>query len=238
MNLSSTMSEFGRAAESTLQNLSALTYRDAVARWFEPSGLRDSPVAQEIMTVLLFLLFFLVLLVLSTAILVRIGVRRQARSARWQIALQDTPLTRIMVTDFPSLSATDSLRDAVGNVLKSLQQHFLVLDGQHAAGVLSRSELLASLEHHAPETTLAEIVRPNFAEVTPADTLAIALRRLQQTRQAFLAVVEAGRILGFVTEETLGDYVRAETALQSRAATPPLCAAFPTAERGGGGHHA
>ena len=103
MNLSSTMSEFGRAAESTLQNLSALTYRDAVARWFEPSGLRDSPVAQEIMTVLLFLLVFWVLLVLSAAVLVCIGVRRQARSARWQIALQDTPLTRIMVTDFQSL---------------------------------------------------------------------------------------------------------------------------------------
>ena len=65
------MSEFGRAAESTLQNLSpALTYRDAVARWFEPSGLRDSPVAQEIMTVLLFLLVFWVLLVLSAAVLV------------------------------------------------------------------------------------------------------------------------------------------------------------------------
>ena len=154
---------------------------------------------------LLFLLVFWVLLVLSAAVLVCIGVSREAPSARWQIALQDTPLTRIMITDFRALSARDSLKDAVGDVLKSLQQHFPVLDGQHAAGVLSRSELLASFERHAPETTLGDIVRSNLSEITPADTLAIALRRLQQTRQIFLAVVEAGRLLGFVTKRELDE---------------------------------
>lgn len=187
---------------------------------------------------LLFLLVFWVLLVLSAAVLVCIGVSREAPSARWQIALQDTPLTRIMITDFRALSARDSLKDAVGDVLKSLQQHFPVLDGQHAAGVLSRSELLASLERHALETTLGDIVRSNLSEITPADTLAIALRRLQQTRQIFLAVVEAGRLLSFAAEGTLRDYVRAETALHSRPETSPLCATFLRAERSEGGHHA
>lgn len=237
MNLTWTTGEFAGAVKSAQENFTAIT-SDTHSRWFEPGGLRDSLVAQEIVIAILFLLVFWVLLVLSVGVLIGIGVWRQVRSARWQITLQDTPLIRIMVTDFRSLSARDSLRDAVGDVLKSLQQDFPVLDGQNAAGVLSRAEMLESLERHGPETTLAKIVRPNLAEITPAETLAVALRRLQQTRQGFLAVIEAGRLLGFVTEESLRDYVRAETALHLRPQKSSLCTTFPRVERSEGAHHA
>ena len=42
MNLSWTTGELERAAESAHGNLSALVSWDALSRWFEPGGLRDS----------------------------------------------------------------------------------------------------------------------------------------------------------------------------------------------------
>lgn len=105
---------------------------------------------------LLSLLVFSVLLALSIPILVCIGVKGEPHSARRQIALQDTSWLLISGRCRRQVCSRTLLKI----LLKSLQQHFPVVDGQHAAGVLSRSELFASLELHAPETALAEIMRP------------------------------------------------------------------------------
>lgn len=224
MNPSWTIVEFARAAATVHADFSDVVSWDAVSRWLEPAGLHNSLVAQEILTVLTFLLVFCVLLVFSVAILVSIGAKREAHAARWQIALRDTPIAHVMVTDFRSLSPSDLLKDAVENALKSLQQHFLVVDGQHATGVISRSELFASLELRAPETALTEIVGPAPGEVSPSDTLGVALRRFQNTHESILAVVESGKLIGLVTQESLRDYVRAQTALHSISRNAALCA--------------
>jgi hypothetical protein len=76
MSLSCTTDDVGRAAEPVQGNFFAVISWDALTRWFEPGGLRDSAVAQELVMVLLFLLVFWILLVISAAILVCIGARR------------------------------------------------------------------------------------------------------------------------------------------------------------------
>jgi len=96
------MDDIGTAAELAQENFFAFISWDALTQWFEAGGLRDSALAQELVTVLLFLLAFWILLVISAALLVCIGARREAHSARCQAALQDTPLARVMVTDFRS----------------------------------------------------------------------------------------------------------------------------------------
>jgi hypothetical protein len=84
------INDIGNAAELAQENFFALNSWDALTQWFEPGGLRDSVVAQELVMVLLFLLVFWILLVISAALLVFIGARREAHAARYQAALQDT----------------------------------------------------------------------------------------------------------------------------------------------------
>lgn len=78
------MDDIGTAAELAQENFFALISWDALTQWFEPGGSRDSVVAQELVMVLLFLLVLWALLVISAALLVCIGARRGAHSARCQ----------------------------------------------------------------------------------------------------------------------------------------------------------
>ena len=92
------MDDIGTAAELAQDNFFAFISWDALTQWFQPGGLHDSVVAQELVMVL-FSFGLLDLLVISAVLLVCIGARSEAHSARSQAALQDAPLARVMVTD-------------------------------------------------------------------------------------------------------------------------------------------
>jgi len=93
------MDDIGTAAELAQENFFAFISWDALTQWFQPGDLRDSVVAQELVMVLLFPLVLWILLVISAVLLICVGARSEAHSARSQAALQDAPLARVMVTD-------------------------------------------------------------------------------------------------------------------------------------------
>ena len=94
------MDDIGTAAELAQENFFAFISWDALTQWFEPGGLRDSVVAQELVMVLLFLLVLRILLVISAVLLVCIGARRIQPAAKPLCRIP--PLARVMVTDFRS----------------------------------------------------------------------------------------------------------------------------------------
>lgn len=124
------MDDIGTAAELAQDNFFAFISWDALTQWFQPGGVHDSVVAQELVMVL-FLLVFSILLVISAALLVCSGARSEAHSARSQAALQDTLLARVMLTD-----SGHNLREfiRVQTALRSLPENSPPLRAASTAG--------------------------------------------------------------------------------------------------------
>src|SRR5882724_11027448 len=80
------MDDIGTAAELAQDNFFAFISWDALTQWFQPGGLHDSVVAQELVMVL-FSFGLLDLLVISAVLLVCIGARSEAHSARSQLVM-------------------------------------------------------------------------------------------------------------------------------------------------------
>jgi len=109
----------------------------------------------------------------------------------------------VMLTEFSTLSASDTLEDALQRSIHSLQDVFPVVRGARLVGVVSRQIILSTLEADG-NGYLQGIMTRTFATAQPEDSLVSTLRRIMAGRGAQLVpVVEDGRVVGIITPQNL-----------------------------------
>ena len=131
-------------------------------------------------------------------------------------ALAGIPVARAMLTDFRTVSPGDTLARAVELVLAGSQPEFPVVEDDRVVGVLTQQDLLAGLTKHGPEAPVAGMMRRDFQSVEPSEMLEVALTRLQACTCHTLPVTQSGRLVGFVTMENVGEFLRIQSALAGR----------------------
>jgi len=158
---------------------------------------------------------------LFIALFVWIGAGQEATMAQMRSALGGLPVDRAMITDFRTLSPNDPLRVAVENLLSGTQQDFPVLENDRVVGVLLRSDLLSALAQSGPETAVREIMRREFEVADSHEMLEVAFGRMQQSACRTLPVMHAGRLVGLLTPDNVGEFVAVQTALAATAPARP-----------------
>jgi Zn-dependent protease/CBS domain-containing protein len=137
----------------------------------------------------------------------------QARSS-----LSGLPVRAAMVRDFQVLQSGDPLQRAVDLLMDGSQQDFPVLDGDRPVGVLTRSELLRALKSNGPMTRVGDTVIRRDETADPMEPLDEAVRRMREHGLSGLPVVDAGRMVGFVTLENVSELLLVQDALQRHVA--------------------
>jgi len=113
----------------------------------------------------------------------------------------------VMLTDFITLSASETLEDALTRILHSLQDVFPVVRGPQLVGAITRQAIVETLQSDGNGYLQAVMAR-NLAPVQPDDPLVKTLRRLVAGRTAqFVPVVEDGRVVGIVTPQNLSQSI-------------------------------
>ncbi len=159
---------------------------------------------------------------LFIAFFVWIGAGQEASMAQIRSALGGLPVSRAMITDFRTLTVTDPLRVAVDHLLSGTQQDFPVLGDDRVVGVLLRSDLLSALARSGPETAVEEIMRREFETADSHEVLEVAFGRMQQSECRTLPVLHAGRLVGLLTPDNIGEFVAVQTALAAAPARPAV----------------
>lgn len=196
-----------RAAQSSLDSSGP-----AEPGWFEPGALRFVATSQDFTTVLLFLASFAVILVLSIATLNYVANRREKQRASLLAFVKYTTLKRVMITEFRSLAAGDSMGQAAQTVMHTLQHDFPVLEDERPVGSLSRSALFCALERQGPDALVRDVMPPPALEAEATETVSSALKRFHYTSAPALWVVENSKLVGLVTPDTLEQYLRVRAA--------------------------
>lgn len=148
------------------------------------------------------------------ALFVWMGASSEAAAAGMRGALAGVPVSRAMVTDYRTVSAGSSLRQAVELVLMGDQHDFPVVDDAgEIAGILTRERLMSALSHQGPAGTVDEAMTTAFETVDAREMLDGAYERLQQSPSPVLPVMDGGRVVGLLTSENVAEYVMIRSAL-------------------------
>ena len=109
----------------------------------------------------------------------------------------------VMLTQFSTLSASDTLEDALQRAVHSLQDVFPVVRGGNLVGAVSRQNIMEALATNGNSYVQGVMTR-SFQTALPEDSLVHTLGRIAGAQGAQLVPVMQGeRIVGIVTPQNL-----------------------------------
>lgn len=135
---------------------------------------------------------------------VLIGAQMEDHGLMLQSSVDTVVMRDVMLTEFATLSASDTLEDALEKSIHSMQDVFPVTRGNNLVGVISRQSILEALQSEGNGYVQAIMSRA-FHTAQSGDSLVQTLRRMMGPRaQAQLVpVLDGERIVGIITPQNL-----------------------------------
>jgi CBS domain-containing protein/Zn-dependent protease len=134
---------------------------------------------------------------------VLIGAHMENQGLLVQNDVDTVRMRDVMLTQFSTLSASDTLEDALQRAVHTLQDVFPVVRGGNLVGAVSRQNILEALATSGNSYVQGVMTR-RFQTALPDDSLVKTLRRIMGEEGAQLVpVMEGERIVGIVTPQNL-----------------------------------
>jgi Zn-dependent protease/predicted transcriptional regulator len=146
---------------------------------------------------------------LFIAFFVWLGATHEAGVARLKSAVGGIPVSQVMINEFKTLGRYDSLQHAADLTLSSTQKDFPVVSDGILNGVLRHKDLLKELSRHDTQaTTVASVIRKDAFIVESTEMLDAVVIKLSECQCDLLPVTRKGELVGVVTKDILGAFMR------------------------------
>jgi stage IV sporulation protein FB len=162
-------------------------------------------------------------LLIFIAIFVYLAAASEAQMVALRAMSRDVPVTAAMVTQFATLTGDEHIDEAVETLLRTSQTEFPVVDGSHRLiGVVGRAEIIRALRELGPTAPVSDVMVKDIPTIERSHRLEEAFRLLQEKSVPAVGVVDfAGRLIGLVTAETVGEMLMVRKALPEGARLGP-----------------
>ena len=169
----------------------------------------------QIMAVIFFILGlytnpFLMLI----AVVVWFGAADESALAQMRAALRGIPISQAMITRFQTLHPDDPLSIPVQHILLGVQHDFPVVEDGRILGIVTRAGLLQALETHGRDGHVRDALQREFEIARPEESLDQVFTRLQLTNSPAIFVLDNNRLVGVVTMENIGEFIRVQSAIK------------------------
>jgi Zn-dependent protease len=131
-----------------------------------------------------------------------LGAQLEERSVIFRSVLEKVRLEDVMLTDFATLSPSDTLEDALDKAVHSLQDDFPVIRGSDMVGVISKQKILDALRAEG-NGYVQSVMNRLFEVAQRQESLASAFRKLTARNLSIIPVVEEQHLVGIVTLQNL-----------------------------------
>ena len=132
-----------------------------------------------------------------------IGAQIEDQGVFFQSVVDTVRMREVMLTDFATLSPSDTLADALVRCVHSLQEDFPVVRGPQLVGIVSRQRIVDALRNDGNGYVQAVMSRA-FQVARPEDTLGTTIRRLTAGHGlSLIPVTDSGRVVGIVSVQNL-----------------------------------
>ena len=130
-------------------------------------------------------------------------------------AIGGIPVRQAMLTDFKTLHKNDSLDRAIELTLAGSQKDFPVVNNGSIEGILTQTDLLKALSARDQHSTVTSAMQNKFVTVDSLEMLETAFAKLKDCNCHTLPVTLDGKLVGLLTMDNLGEYMRIQSALKS-----------------------
>jgi Zn-dependent protease/predicted transcriptional regulator len=150
------------------------------------------------------------------ALFVWIGAAQEASMTKMSTALVGVPVSHAMITDFKVLNHDDELTRAVALTMAGSQNDFPVLKENQVVGVLTQKNLISSLKSDGERAAVGDVMQRSFVAVNAEEMLDVSFGKLSECQCHTLPVLHDDRLVGLLTMDNVGEFIRIQTALKSR----------------------
>ena len=149
------------------------------------------------------------------AIFVYLAASSEAHLVAIRAMSRGVPVSAAMMPQFATLTPQAPIDEAVQTLLRTSQSEFPVIDGAgKPVGVLGRNDLIRALKERGGDARVADAMSTVVPTIGQRRCLEDAFRLLQEKSAPAVAVVDnAGRLVGLVTSETVGEMMMLHQAL-------------------------
>jgi CBS domain-containing protein/Zn-dependent protease len=134
---------------------------------------------------------------------VLIGAHMENQGLLVQTDVEMVRMRDVMLTQFSTVSASDTLEDALQRAVHSMQDVFPVVRGGTLVGAVSRQNIVEALAAEG-NSYVQGVMTKSFQTALPDDSLVKTLRRILGDQGAQLVpVMDGERIVGIVTPQNL-----------------------------------
>jgi stage IV sporulation protein FB len=154
-------------------------------------------------------------LLIFIAIFVYLAASAEAHSVALRAMSRGVPVSTAMMTQYATLTPEAPVEEAVQTLLRTSQSEFPVVDGAgKPVGLLSRGDLIRALKERGPDARVADAMSPTLPTLGHRRCLDEAFRILQEKSAPAVAVVDAaGKLVGLITSETIGEMLMLHEAM-------------------------
>ena len=134
---------------------------------------------------------------------IMIGAQIEDQGVFFQSVVDTVHMREVMLTDFATLSPSDTLADALYRCVHSLQEDFPVVRGPQLVGIVSRQRIVDALRNDG-NGYVQSVMSRAFHVARPEDTLGTTIRRIAGGHGlTLIPVTESGRVVGIVSVQNL-----------------------------------
>jgi Zn-dependent protease/CBS domain-containing protein len=152
---------------------------------------------------------------LFIALFVWIGAAQEASMVQVKSALGGIPVSGAMLTEYQILSPRDVLQDAVDMTLSGSQKDFPVVEDERVIGVLTQADMLAALSQSGSRVSIRDVMQTEVQTADSHEMLESVLARFGECACRTLPVTYNGKLVGIVTMDNVGEFLRIQAALES-----------------------
>jgi Zn-dependent protease/CBS domain-containing protein len=157
------------------------------------------------------------------AVFVYLAASSEAHLVAIRAMTRDVPVSAAMMTEFATLTPEEHIDAAVETLLRTSQSEFPVIDADHRlVGLLDRDGMIRALKTLGPDARVAAAMATGVPTVGHRSCLEDAFRILQEKSAPAVGIVDAaGRLVGLITSETVGEMLMVQHALPKGARIGP-----------------
>lgn len=134
---------------------------------------------------------------------IMVGAQIEDQGVFFQSVVDTVHMREVMLTDFATLSPSDTLADALTRCVHSLQDDFPVVRGPELVGIVSRQRIVDALRNEG-NGYIQSVMSRAFQVARPEDTLGATIRRLGVGHGlTLIPITESGRVVGIVSVQNL-----------------------------------
>lgn len=154
-------------------------------------------------------------LLIFIGIFVYLAAAAEAQNAQMREVATSVLVGDVMITEFARLDRSATLDEAIEMLLATTQHEFPVVDSAgHLEGLVTRNDMIRTLKEKGPAAPVASAMRTDIPRIHYRKCLEESLRLMQEANVPAVAVTDkAGRLVGLLTHETIGEMLMVRSAV-------------------------